>query len=201
VNGPRPRYRVGELRPSQLLLTFGIGSVVDLPSLSVLVMGVNDWDPGYCLEVNEPRLLAAVQKQVGAQVHRLLSPPIPPDSAFQPGPFDETVLIGVPVASFPRWVVCPACRLLAPVGSGLFALKADPYRPDRTRYVHQNCSRGVGKPPTVNPARFLVACEKGHLDDFPWLSFAHRGDGGCPGPLRFHRDGRLRRGGGRPGLL
>jgi hypothetical protein len=129
----RPRYRVGELRPSQILLTFGVGSVVDLPSLSVMVMGLNDWDPGYCVEINEPRLLAAVQNQVGEQVQRLMSPPLPPDSPFQAGPFDESVLIGVPVASFPRWVVCPACRLLAPLSSGLFALKAEPYRPDKTR--------------------------------------------------------------------
>ncbi len=32
VSASRARYRVGELRPSRLLLTFGIGSVVDLPS-------------------------------------------------------------------------------------------------------------------------------------------------------------------------
>ncbi|MGH7307072.1 MAG: DrmB family protein [Candidatus Rokuibacteriota bacterium] len=181
----RPRYRVGELRPSQILLTFGVGSVVDLPSLSVMVMGLNDWDPAYCVEINEPRLLAAVQKQVGEQVQRLLSPPLPPDSPFQAGPFDESVLIGVPVASFPRWVVCPACRLLAPLASGLFALKAEPYRPDKTRYVHQNCARSLTRPPTVNPARFLVACDKGHLDEFPWVWFVHRGQGGCQGPLRF----------------
>lgn len=181
----RARFRVGELRPSQILMTFGIGSVVDLPGLSVMLMGLNEWDPAYCVEINEPRLLATVQKQVGGQVQRLYSPPVAPDTAFQGSPFDESWLIGVPVASFPRWVVCPSCRLLAPLGSGLFSLKADPYRPDRTRYVHQNCSRGGKRPPTVNPARFLVACERGHLDDFPWHWFVHRGQGSCQGALSF----------------
>jgi hypothetical protein len=175
---------VGELRPSQILLTFGIGSVIDLPSLSVMVMGLNDWDPTYSVEINEPRLLAATQKLVGGQVKRLVTPPLAADSGFQSGPFDESLLIGVPVASFPRWVVCPSCRLLAPLGSGLFALRAEPYRRDRTRYIHQNCARAQ-KPPAVNPARFLVACLRGHLDDFPWNWFVHRGQGGCPGPLRF----------------
>src|SRR5262249_884012 len=80
--------------------------------------------------------------------------------------------------------VCPACRLLAPLGSGLFTLKVDAYRPDRTRYVHQGCPR-TAKPPSVNPARFLVACEHGHLDDFPWLWFVHGGQGACPRPLAF----------------
>lgn len=181
---PRVRYRVGELRPSQLLLTYGVGAVIDLPSLSVMVMGLNDWDPTYSVEINEPRLLAATQTLVGGQVKRLLSPPLPADTTYRAGPLDESVLIGIPVASFPRWVVCPACRLLAPLGSGLFALKAEPYRPDRTRYVHQNCARAP-RPPAVNPARFLVACRRGHLDDFPWNAFVHRGTTGCPGPLRF----------------
>ena len=37
------RCKVGELRPSQVLTTFGIGSIVDLPNLSVMVMGLEDW--------------------------------------------------------------------------------------------------------------------------------------------------------------
>jgi hypothetical protein len=52
------KSEVGELRPSQVLTTFGIGSLVD-------------W-------------------------------------------FDESRQIGVPVAPFPRWLVCSKCRLLAP---------------------------------------------------------------------------------------
>ena len=32
------KSEVGELRPSQLLFSFGIGSLVDLPSLSVLIL-------------------------------------------------------------------------------------------------------------------------------------------------------------------
>ena len=39
----REKRRVGELRPSQVLTTFGIGSIVDLPNLSVMVMGLEDW--------------------------------------------------------------------------------------------------------------------------------------------------------------
>lgn len=93
----------------------------------------------------------------------------------------------MPVAPFPRWMVCSKCRLLAPLKSGLFEPKVYPYRPDRTRYVH-NCTT-QGKPPTVLPARFLVACPNGHLDDFPWLSFVHRGEGPCPGPLYMYEVG------------
>ncbi len=34
--------KVGELRPSQLLFTFGVGAVVDLPNLSTMIMGLDD---------------------------------------------------------------------------------------------------------------------------------------------------------------
>ncbi len=66
-------------------------------------------------------------------------------------------------------MLCPRCRRLAPLSSSQFTLKSDPFRPDRTKYIHENC-RHPGKPPTVIPARFIVACTRGHLDDFPWLN-------------------------------
>lgn len=178
--------RVGQLRPSQLMYTYGVGAIVDLPNLSVMVMGIDDWptDPGIVTEITEDRLLAAVKQQLGAQVQRLLSPPIAPETGGPPNPFEAEAQIGVPVAPFPRWMLCPSCRMLAPIKSGLFELKTDPYHPDRARYVHVNCPR-PGKPPTVLPVRFLVACEDGHLDDFPWREFAHGGPTPCNGTLKL----------------
>ncbi len=176
------KYRVGEVRPSQLLHTFGVGAIIDLPHLSVMVMGLDDWSPAYATEIGEERLLLAVQHQLGSQVKSLRVPPIQPEGSDNP--FDGSAQIGVPVATFPRWMLCPHCRLLAPRDSDLFQLKSDPIRPDRTRYVHANCSR-AGAPPTVLPARFLVACEKGHLDDFPWHYFVHQGPSACSGAIRL----------------
>jgi len=37
------KSEVGEVRPSQTLMTYGIGSLVDLPNMSVIVMGLDDW--------------------------------------------------------------------------------------------------------------------------------------------------------------
>ncbi|WP_129677670.1 DUF1998 domain-containing protein [Candidatus Chloroploca sp. Khr17] len=176
------KYRVGEVRPSQLLHTFGIGAIIDLPHLSVMVMGLDDWSPAYATEIGEERLLLAVQEQLGPQVKSLRVPPIQPEGSDNP--FDGSAQIGVPVATFPRWMLCPHCRLLAPRDSDLFQLKSDNFRPDRTRYVHANCTKR-GAPPTVLPARFLVACEKGHLDDFPWHYFVHQGASACTGAIRL----------------
>ncbi|HEY7712019.1 MAG TPA: hypothetical protein VIG57_18540, partial [Candidatus Entotheonella sp.] len=74
------RARIGELRPSQLLFTFGVGAIVDLPHLSVMVMGLDDWPTESSLEVHEERLLAAVKKELGSQVASLRTPPVEPDS-------------------------------------------------------------------------------------------------------------------------
>src|SRR5215216_6050456 len=113
---------VGELRPSQIMFTYGVGALVDLPHISVLVTGLDDWtiDPGVTTEIYEERLLAAVRWQLGAQVQRLLTPPVAPPTMGTLNPFDPVQPVGIPVAPFPRWLLCPRCQLLAPISSGLF---------------------------------------------------------------------------------
>lgn len=183
MNGKvQKRCKVGELRPSQALTTFGIGAIIDLPHLSVMVMGLEDWPLKDTMEIGEQRLLASVKEVLGPQVKALRSAPVVPDT-YQVNQFDASALVGIPVAPFPRWMVCPYCRRLAPLGSGLFKLET-PYRTDQIRYVHANCSK-PGKPPTVVPARFVVACKNGHLDDFPWREFVHGGPTNCKGGLKL----------------
>ena len=176
------RCKVGELRPSQALTTFGIGSIIDLPNLSVMVMGLEDWPFKDTVEIGEQRLLASVKEVLGQQVKSLRSAPIVPDT-YQVNPFDASSLVGIPVAPFPRWMVCPYCRRLAPLGGGLFKLET-PFRTDQIRYVHTNCTK-KGKPPTVIPARFIVACKNGHFDDFPWREFVHGETTTCKGGLKL----------------
>ena len=181
------RCKVGELRPSQALTTFGIGSIIDLPNLSVMVMGLEDWPLKDTVEIGEQRLLASVKEVLGQQVKSLRSAPVVPD-AYQVNQFDTSALVGIPVAPFPRWMVCPydKCRRLAPLTSGksgLFKLET-PYRTDQIRYVHANCTK-PGKPPTVVPARFILACKNGHFDDFPWKTYVHRGPNDCSGGLKL----------------
>ncbi|MCX6345653.1 MAG: DUF1998 domain-containing protein [Armatimonadetes bacterium] len=181
----RQQASIGELRPSQLLFTFGVGALIDLPNLSVIVTGLDDWsrDPAYAPEISEERLLAAVRKYLGPQVGTMCSPPRVEDdgNGFTAGA-NDTSNIGVPVAPFPRWLRCPKCDLLSPIESGLFEIKIDRYHPDRTRYVHVGCPRSKGGAPYVLPVRFLIACKNGHLDDFPWVEYVHKGRV-CPRPL------------------
>ena len=162
---------VGEVRPSQLMYTYGIGSIVDLPRLSVIVMGLEDW-PQNTQPIIEPRLLNAVRFHLDS-VRELRT--LPQSQSEPSSPHEANALYGVPVAVFPRWWVCPECRMLAPLNSGLFELDAKPYQPDRTVYRHTGCTEKKKSPEAI-PSRILVACEEGHLDDFPWVDFVHRGN-------------------------
>src|SRR5579875_3413677 len=155
--------------------TYGVGATVELPELTTLVLGLDAWPRALGEPVSEPRLLAAVQAAVGPQVEQLLTPPVVPEG-------DSS---GVPVAPFPRWLRCPACSRLAPIESGVFTLKEEPWRPERTRYVHDGCPRvKTTRAPTAFPARYLIACRDGHLDDFPWVEFLHGGVQ-CKGTLKL----------------
>ncbi len=162
---------LGNLRPSQLIYTFGIGALLDLPNLSVLIMGLDDWDSRHCTEISEERLLGAVQRRLGPQVKQLYLPPISFDDDKQ----DPTApAVGVPVVPFPRWFRCPLCDLLTTIDSGSFKLVQDRWRPDKTRYVHESCPKAKTIPPTALPVRFLLACRNGHLTDFAWIQYVHK---------------------------
>ena len=41
----RNRAKVGSARPSSLLYTYGPGAIMDLPGLSVMPAGLDDWEP------------------------------------------------------------------------------------------------------------------------------------------------------------
>ncbi len=185
------KTRVGEIRPSQLLWTYGPGALIDLPNMSVITMGIDQWDETRCEEVRESRLLSAVTKVIGPQVESLKKPPMTDEEPTSP--MHAAALVGVPVKPFPRWLRCVKCGLLSPYDAKLFDLKKSPYRPEATRFVHKGCTGSSGnlRPTDADavPARFLLACRAGHLDDFPWHWFVHRGPSSCQGSLRFYESG------------
>src|SRR5260370_8160490 len=105
----RKKHRVGELRPTQVLFTYVIGSIVDLPYISTIVMGLDDWEHPYPTLIGEERLLQAVQPILAPQVSRLLPPPEPPDPIEgPPNPFYATPPIAFPLPPSPRWLPFPA---------------------------------------------------------------------------------------------
>ena len=132
-------YRVGAVRPSQLLWTYGPGALIDLPNLSVITMGLDRWSVENCVPIEESRLLAAVRR-ILATGRKITRSSISRDENADP--MSAEGKIGVPVRPFPRWLRCVKCGLLAEYDSGLFKIKPNPYRPEQTHFIHENCEKG-----------------------------------------------------------
>jgi hypothetical protein len=168
------------------MYTSGVGALIDLPRLSVLVRGLDDWDySGMSTDpvLTEDRLLAAVQRELGPQMAGFKRPPWR-EPADKPGQgSDPADYVGVPVLVFPQWLRCTYCNELAPLGinGSIWQFENDnPYRPDLAQFTHANCKKRGRKPMAV-AARFVLACRAGHLDDFPYREFVHKGVACEPG--------------------
>lgn len=178
---PRPE---GQLRQSQLITTFGPGAMVDLVDRAVVIGGLEHWGYGRDSEgepLDDPRLRRALIPRLKA-LHPDLD--LARSHYFRKAPEgdlrDPYPSIGVRALEFPRWFVCQGCRRLARA--------ADQFTEERGRYRHQ-CKKNE-KHHAV-PVRFVAACKRGHLSDFPWIPFAHldREGGACDRPELYLREG------------
>ncbi|MDR1386414.1 MAG: DUF1998 domain-containing protein [Propionibacteriaceae bacterium] len=183
--------KVGSARPSSLLYTYGPGSIIDLPHFTVMPTGLDEWDYVWAHRdgdarpptVHAPRLLEAVQFMLGRQMAELRPFPWQPTA----GTFSrEGAGLGVPARVFPQWLRCTGCDRLGPISVFQTGYKnTHPYRPDEAVFEHSPCPgrRGrsagrKGRRPCV-PARYLLACPDGHLDEFPYSWWIHHGEP-CP---------------------
>jgi hypothetical protein len=165
----------GAIRRSQMVTTYGPGSMIDLVDQAALVGGLDFWSydrkKGDAV-IAEPRLRDALAERFRAAGRELSV-----EKAFREPPIGDdrepTRYSGVQVLEFPQWFVCqnPDCRALM-LKSGL-NLK-------RERYWHA-CGRDQREHECV-PVRFLGACRRGHCDEWPWISFAHLGKERCSAP-------------------
>lgn len=162
--GPEP---VGEARRSQILTTYGAGSMIDLVDRSILVAGLDYWMyPGAPPRVVEPRLASRLVMRF-RQAERSLNPI---DTFRRPPDCDDrepSEKAGIQVVEFPRWMVCQACRQLVQANKNLKIVN--------DRYHHACTPKGD----VLVPVRFVVMCGNGHLEEFPWSSFVHDSGSTC----------------------
>ena len=176
------RAKVGSARPSSLLYTYGPGSIMDLPGFSVMPAGLDDWERIWQRRdsiptIVEPRLLNVVRLHLGSQVDSLRPYPW---QAKQGVNAKEGSDLGVPARVFPQWLRCTGCDYLGPV-SRFHYENTHPFRPDKAQFVHRQCpgrgrTSGSGKRERqAVPAPHLLTCTNGHLDEFPYNLWVHRG--------------------------
>lgn len=187
------RAKVGSARPSSLLYTYGPGAIMDLPGMSVMPAGLDDWEPIWkrratIPQIIEPRLLEVVRLLLGPQVDELRPFPWQPTKGQNHSEGND---LGVPARVFPQWLRCTGCDFLGPLPRFRYT-NTHPFRPDLAQFTHHNCpGRGVKtnnqaaaktskkrESPAV-PAQHLLTCTNGHLDEFPYALWVHRG-GSCP---------------------
>lgn len=152
--------KLGELRPNQIITTFGPGAIVDAVKDSVTVLDINYWK-----EKGKKIIDGRLASYLGV------------DCFYMP----RTSYSGdVPVVSFPYMHVCSNERC-----GRIFDARENF---DLDKYLKY----GVTCPDCYKqayPSRFISICENGHMDDFPWSWWVHRGNSDCKGKIRMYSTG------------
>lgn len=160
----------GEIRMSQLVNTFGPGSMVDLPNYSVLVSGLDFWTPGGEV-ISETRLSQKLAKLLDVPALELRTPPaVDNDPAAPP-----RNIVGF---QFPEWFITQ--DLEEQIRPGIRTrLLVHRIALTRGKYVDRDNRKRF-----VVPVRFVRACRAGHIGDIDWFAFVHSGPSTCAAQKR-----------------
>ncbi|AJF65383.1 DUF1998 domain-containing protein [Streptomyces vietnamensis] len=162
--------RRGTVRRAQAITTYGVGSLVAVDQESFIVSGLDGADEHWSSD-ESPRIHERrLARLLGVQHFRL-----PPAS-------EDTSRDGIRVRRFPLMHSCPECNDLR---------RHRDFNPPAGRSVCGTCEADLV------PSRFVIACEAGHLDDFPYWHWVHRAAGAgattagqCGGTLKMRTSGR-----------
>lgn len=136
---------LGSVRRGQTITTYGVGAMLAVGDESFIVSGLDSWNMRGPFDIDEPRLAA----RLGVAGFRL--PPVGERARS-----DEPA---VRVRRFPTWYSCSRCHLLQPFAR---------FGATRGATEHPGCGGALV------PSRFVVACEYGHLDEFPHFAWVHK---------------------------
>lgn len=174
---------------SQLLTTFGPGAMMDLPTRSVVVAGLDHWDNDRSAfkRIEEPRLQTLLQTQLVASGRwapnrplHLRTPPIAQDARQDKDPASVSVRI------FPTWFTCEGVP--DPSGGSSRRRRLVPWGDLDVQSGRIKYQREDGKKADVTPVRFVGACKNGHLQDIDWRWLVHRGQR-CSEPMWIEEEG------------
>ncbi|MFJ9346856.1 DrmB family protein [Streptomyces sp. NPDC101237] len=166
----RNLLRRGAVRRAQAITTYGVGSLVAVDQESFIVSGLDGADEHWNTD-EAPRIHERrLARLLGIHHFRL-----PPAS-------DDTSRDGLRVRRFPLMHSCPECNDLR---------RHRDFAPPPGRSICGTCEADLV------PSRFVIACESGHLDEFPYWHWLHRASGHgaatagqCGGTLKLRSSGR-----------
>jgi hypothetical protein len=156
-NNSSKKHGIGKVRKSQLITTFGSGSIVDMVDYSVIIAATDEWTVPKEAKLYEPNL----QKVLGMKY--FVVPPSSPSTAPMGGP-------DIPAYRFPQTLFCSHCHTL------------QSYKTFGDNHV-KKCPKCGNN---LIPSRFVAACANGHLEDFPYKWWVHHGNiHSCTHPDKF----------------
>ena len=180
----KKRPSAGEIRQSQILSTFGPGSMVDLPDYSVLIGGLNHWR-GEKKRIYEDRLAGRVAEILEVHDVALYAPPV----NEQDPKANHT---GITAFTFPTWSVAQVEETWPKQNERVPLAKVYRTRPllpwgSLVSGKYLNAER---KKVSVVPVRFVQACVNGHISDISWYRFVHNNSqSNCRGQLWLDEGG------------
>lgn len=171
-----PSSKRVHLRASQLITTFGPGAMVDLPTRSVIIGGLDSWhmrEKGSWHPIEEPRAVAVLEKLLGDDGRlrsgvrlSLRSPPL------DAGARAWGELPGVEAKIFPAWFVT---RDATEIAGGARRRRLVRWRDLNPKGGRADFTGDDGKKTPVTPIRFVAGCPKGHIQDIDWGYAVHNG--------------------------
>ncbi len=171
----------GEIRSSQILSTFGPGSMVDLPNYSVLISGLNHWQGYRNQPIYEDRLAARVSQLLGVARIDMYAPPAAEQDPAAPR-------TGVKAFTFPTWFVAQIADEKW-ISANSKEYQTRPMIP-WVRLVQGKYLSQLRKKHSVVPVRFVQACLNGHISDIDWYLFANPDcRSNCPAQLWLDEGG------------
>ena len=170
----------GEIRQSQVLSSFGPGSMVDLPKHSIIMGGLDHWKFGERIPIVEPRLTQFLQQRLNLSNVSLFEPPANTQDTTGPR-------TGIQSFMFPGWFVAQIDQTFtAPSGKIYRTRPLLPWR-QLSAWGGKYLDESRKKQPVV-PVRFVQACVHGHISDIDWRGFVHKG-AACTGRLWLDEGG------------
>ncbi len=158
INRQSPEH-VGEIRQSQIVSTFGVGSIVDFVNHTVIISGTDNWDSD---SDKEKRMLFNNNLQDITGKKYFLEPKTADNKYLPHYPYQKKSP-DVEAYIFPRKLYCPVCKHILDVNE--LGNKKN-LRCIVIRNGKKCNSRLV-------PSRFVLVCPNGHIEDFPYEWWVH----------------------------
>lgn len=159
------KISVGDIRKTQLITTFGVGSIVDFKDDTVIIASTDDWDynPNDIEEVESRKIFNENLSVITDAEYFLMPRTTQSTNSFTKGKNITSYV-------FPEKLHCSRC------GNIYDFRELDV----KDRHRCPQCKNNL------NASRFIVVCTHGHMDDFPYDWWVHGGKQ-CPSGVKSPR--------------